>query len=160
MKHLRRIFESKEQFDTKYLDECFVEFIDSGAETESGDDYADSRNYYEIFMNLPGVHYKNGEWVFNKENTLSGNIKYAEELLEFYKEIENCIEKVKIKYPNIDIEFDIEKEFLRKEELIDAYVHILLIEGKIIINKPMNKNGLDIINSSELDNTWDVRPEN
>jgi hypothetical protein len=36
---------------------------------------------------------------------------------------------------------------------------LILIEAKSTINKPMKK-GLNIINFSELDNTWDVRPEN
>ena len=165
MKHLRKYNESKEEFNTKYLDECFVEFIDSGSETETDDDYGDGRKYYEISMNLPGVQYKNGQWILNKEDTLLGNLKYAEELLEFYKEIENCIEKVKIKYPNIEIKFNIEKESNTKNdiggsyiELFDAYVMLILIEAKSTINKPMKK-GLNIINFSELDNTWDVRPD-
>jgi hypothetical protein len=166
MKHLRKYNESKEEFNTKYFNDCFIEFIDSGSWSEIGDDYGDGRKYYEISMNLPGVQYKNGQWILNKEDTLLGNLKYAEELLEFYKEIENCIEKVKIKYPNIEIEFNIEKESNTKNdivgsyiELFDAYVMLILIEAKSTINKPMKK-GLNIINFSELDNTWDVRPEN
>jgi hypothetical protein len=162
MKHLKKYNENKqEDFNIEYFNDCFIEFIDSGSWSEIGDDYGDGRTYYEIIINLPGVHHKDGIWSFKKENTLSGNLKYAEELVEFYKEIENCIEKVKIKYPNIEIDFNIEKEDndAFKEGLFDAYVILALVQGKNIINKPMKK-GLNTINFSELDNTWDIRPEN
>jgi hypothetical protein len=161
MKHLKKYNENKKDFDIQYFNECFIEFIDSGSESEIGDDFGDGRKYYEITINLPGAQYKNGSWSFKRESTLSGNLKYAEELVEFYKEIENCIEKVKIKYPNIEIDFNIEKEDndAFKEGLFDAYVILALVQGKSIINKPMKK-GLNTINFSELDNTWDIRPEN
>lgn len=161
MKHLRKYNENKEEFDIVYFNECFIDFIDDGAISEIGNDYGDGRKYYEITIILPGSEYKDGSWSFKRESTLSGNLKCAEELVEFYKEIENCIEKVKIKYSNIEIDFKIEKEDndAFKEGLFDAYVILALVQGKSIINKPMKK-GLNTIKFSELDNSWDVRPEN
>jgi hypothetical protein len=132
MKHIRKFNESIEDFDTNYINDCFIEFVDFGAETEISD-YDDGRKYYTIIINLPGVGYKDGHWSFNKENTLLGNLKYAEELVEFYKDIEDCIEKVKIKYPNIDIDFDIDEEIaeIGNEGLFDAYVILSLVQVKI-----------------------------
>lgn len=166
MRHLRRYNESKEEFDIEYFNECFIDFIDEGSISEMCDDYGDGRKYYEITINLPGVQYKGGDWLFDRENTLSGNLKYAEDLVEFYKEIDSCIEKVKIKYSNIEIDFNIEKEGNTTDsiegkytELFDAYVILALVQGKNVVKKSMTK-GLNIINLSDLDNTWDVRAKN
>ncbi len=161
MKHLRKYNEDKEEFEIEYFNECFIDFIDDGAISEIGNDYGDGRKYYEITINLPGSEYKDGSWSFKRESTLSGNLKYAEELVEFYKDIDTCIDKVKIKYPNIEIDFSIEKEDndAFKEGLFDAYVILALVQGKSIINKPMKK-GLNTIKFSELGDTWDIESEN
>lgn len=166
MKHLRKYNENKEEFDIVYFNECFIDFIDDGAISEIGNDYGDGRKYYEITINLPGSEYKDGSWSFKRESTLSGNLKYAEDLVEFYKEIDSCIEKAKIKYSNIEIDFNIEKEGNTTDsiegkytELFDAYVILALVQGKNVVKKSMTK-GLNTINLSDLDNTWDVRAEN
>lgn len=87
-------------------------------------------------------------------------------MVEFYKDIDNCIDKVKIKYPNVETHFDIEKEGNTSDsitgkytELFDATVMLTLVEGKNVIKKPMKK-GLNTIKFSELGDTWDIESEN
>jgi hypothetical protein len=86
MKHLKRYNENVDSsFDINYFNDCFVEFIDNGAETYSGEDFGDAsginRNYYEIFINLPGVSNVNDVWKFKISNTLEGRLKYSEDLV-------------------------------------------------------------------------------
>ncbi len=164
MKHLRKFNESKSDF-IDYIKDCFVDFLDLGSESDSGED-SNGRQYYEIFINLPGVSKKNDYWDFEKRKTLEDNLKHAEQLVEFYKDIDNCIDKVKIKYPNVETHFDIEKEGNTSDsitgkytELFDATVMLTLVEGKNVIKKPMKK-GLNTIKFSELGDTWDIESEN
>lgn len=117
MKHLKRIFESTEELDTDYIEMCFVDFIDKGCEIEVNTD--EGGKYISLMPNLPGVSYSNGEWVRkNKRKTLDDVLKSSKELYDFYDEINTCIKKVKIKYPDIEVEFNIEEE---------GYVHLMLI---------------------------------
>lgn len=90
MRHLRKYNESNLELDTNYFDECFIEFIDDGAKTYSTEDE------YEIYIKVPAC------W-FDPGYSLDDNIKSAKELHEFFLDIENCIEKVMIKYPDLDI---------------------------------------------------------
>ena len=46
--HADSFNENKKDFDIQYFNECFIEFIDSGSESEIGDDFGDGRKYYEI----------------------------------------------------------------------------------------------------------------
>jgi hypothetical protein len=106
MKHLVKFNESIESkewsdIDIEYFNNCFVDFIDKGA--LSGyveyDDYEHSSNplvpyepaYWEIYM-----HYD-----LSNEGKVEDFIKSTEEMLEIYKDIENSILKVKIKYPKV-----------------------------------------------------------
>ncbi len=133
MKHLRKYNENKKIFDSEYFNECFIEFIDSDSTSIELEEDT-THYYYYISINLPNVKFINNKWIFEKEETLEGNLKYSEELFNFYKDIDTCIEKVKIKYPNVKVDFDIEKEGnIRKDimgdysELFEAYVNLTLI---------------------------------
>jgi hypothetical protein len=97
MKHLRKYNESKEELDCKYFDECFIEFIDDGAKTYStgAKPWQHKRESYEINIKVPKCWFEPGY-------SLDDNIKSAKELHEFYLDIENCIEKVMIKYPDVE----------------------------------------------------------
>ena len=123
MKHLKRIFESTEELDTDYIEMCFVDFIDKGCEIEV--DTHDGRKYIALMSYLPGVSFSNGEWTRkNKRNTLDDVLKSSKELYDFYDEINSCIKKVKIKYPNIEVEFSIEKEGYENNDPFDAYIQL------------------------------------
>jgi hypothetical protein len=178
MKHLRKYNENLDSsFDINYFNDCFVEFIDNGAETDSGDAFEiankvllrkfgneDSINtsYYEIYIKLPGVSKVNNIWKFKNPDTLDERLKYSEDLVEFYREIENCLEKVRIKYPNVEIRFEVEKgnTIEGSKTTFDVTATITIVQPKSkSITKPMKK-GLNTINFSELNDTWDVRPEN
>ena len=89
MKHLRKYNESKEELDCNYFDECFIEFIDKGVRKYS------TQEYYQINIKVPNCWWEPG-------HSLEDNINSAKELHDFYLDIENCIEKVLIKYPDLE----------------------------------------------------------
>ena len=123
MKYLKRIFESTEELDTDYIEMCFVDFIDKGCEIEVNTD--EGGKYISLMPNLPGVSYSNGEWVRKtKRKTLDDVLKSSKELYDFYDEINTCIKKVKIKYPDIEVEFNIEKEGYENNDPFDAYIQL------------------------------------
>lgn len=104
MKHLRKYNEIKDEMViNEYINDCFIEFIDYGAKVKHRR-YADietsfskeleNSSYFDITINVPDCWFSSG-------STLSKNKKSAETLVEFYTDIENCLDKVKIKYPNI-----------------------------------------------------------
>jgi hypothetical protein len=160
MKHLKRIFENKEELDTDYIEMCFVDFIDQGCDIEVDTDQ-DGRKYIELMPNLPGIELQNGKLVNkNKRKTLDDVIKSSKELYNFYDELNTCIKKVKIKYPNIEVEFDIEKEGYDDDDTFDAYLHLTFMLPKNIKRIPLEKGKLGTVNFSDLDDTWDVRGEN
>jgi hypothetical protein len=166
MKHLKRIFESTEELDTDYIEMCFVDFIDQGCEIEVDTD-DDGRKYIELMPNLPGIEYSRADdgsllgWTNkNKRKTLDDVIKSSKELYDFYDELNTCIKKVKIKYPNIEVEFNIEREGYDDNNPFDAYLHITFMLPKNIKRIPLEKGKLGTVNFSDLDDTWDIRGEN
>jgi len=93
MKHLKKYNESKEEDIINYISDCFIEFIDTGAEVKYNPKRPNYNESYTIIIKVPDCWFSSG-------HTLIDNIKSTETLLEFYKDIENCLEKVTIKYPN------------------------------------------------------------
>jgi hypothetical protein len=89
MKHLRKYNESKEELDYNYFNECFIDFIDDGAKIYS------TEEDYQIIIKVPKCWFEPGY-------SLDDNIKSAKELHEFFLDVENCIEKVNIKYPDLE----------------------------------------------------------
>jgi len=132
MKHLKRIFESTEELDTDYIEMCFVDFIDQGCEIEV--DNFEGRKYILLMPNLPGiVHSIEDEDGFrntNKRKTFDDILKCSKELYDFYDEINTCIKKVKIKYPNIEVQFNIEREGYDNNNPFDAYVNLVFMLPK------------------------------
>ena len=149
MKHLKRIFESTEELDTDYIEMCFVDFIDQGCDIEVDTDEVDGRKYIEIMPNLPGIEYSRANdgsllgWKSkNKRKTLDDVLKCSKELYDFYDDINTCIKKVKIKYPNIEIIFEIEKEGYEDNDPFDAYILLTFMLPKNIKRIPLEKGKL------------------
>lgn len=169
MRYLKRISENNESSEFKqYISYCLVDLIDN-YQTDIEFDEDDNGNlFFEISVNFPRVEYKNEVWSFNLKKDLDDRIKYSKELLEFYQEIEEGINKVKIKYPNLKIDISIEKEGKSGytidgtySDLFEAYYLITFEKPfeKNVIKKKIGKGKLGTINFSELDRTWDVRDE-
>ena len=57
MKHLKRIFESKEELDTDYIEMCFVDFIDSGSifDIIKGPNSEYDEDYIQLYFKKPSI---------------------------------------------------------------------------------------------------------
>ncbi len=120
MKHLRKYNEDLESdlVGIEYIKNCFVEFIDKGAQVEIGDD----NEYIQIIINLPGVTFSDDEWSLETYNTIKDRIKYHELSTEFYLDIDNCIDKVKLRFPDKEYDFETESEESDESGYFEAYL--------------------------------------
>jgi len=128
MKHLKKYNESKvERLDHDYVKDCFVDLIDMGFNFNTELDRPDFWNYEPgmiplYFINdnripIPGRNKISKIFVssyamidfeypeISDRNDLDGFIKYTENMTDFLLEIKASIDKVKIKYPNINYAF-------------------------------------------------------
>lgn len=101
MKHLRKYNEDVNQefeFDEEYIKECFIEFYDDSDKYDVCEEADITNEYIEhgLGINCPDLE-------ILEEYGIEKFIKTSEELADFYKEIEVCIEKVKIKYHDVDV---------------------------------------------------------
>lgn len=101
MKHLRKYNENinKEfEFDEEYIKECFIEFFDDPDKYDVYEERDITNEYIEhgLGIDCPDLEIETN---YNVDDF----IKTSEDLVDFYKEIEVCIEKVKIKYPDVDV---------------------------------------------------------
>jgi len=138
MKYLRKYNESKEErLDHDYIKDCFVDLIDMGFNFETELDRPDVWNYepgkipLSIINDIPGEN-KRYKKIFvssyvmidfeypeiSDKNDLDEFIKYTKNIVDFLLEIKASIDKVKIKYPNINYSFI----NLENEELIIIYI--------------------------------------
>jgi hypothetical protein len=102
MRHLKRYNESLENKDEmiEYIKLCFIEFYDikpSVIFTE--EDYDGESITFEVEIHEPEI--TSGDY----SSDINVFVKNSEEIAEFYKEVENCLEKVAIKY-NIKTNFE------------------------------------------------------
>lgn len=103
MKHLRKYNENVNQefeFDEEYIKECFIEFFDDvdGFNYDVCEEADITNEYIEhgLGINCPDLE-------IIEEYSIDEFIKTSEYLVDFYKEIQVCIEKVKIKYPDVNV---------------------------------------------------------
>ena len=75
MKHLRKYNENKSPLDNDFIDECFIDFIDDGAEVEYADD--GDFDFYNISIMLPNAKYINGIFSFKIGNTINLDLTYS-----------------------------------------------------------------------------------
>ena len=117
MQHLRKFNESKSELDIQYFEECFIEFLDNTKENEnnyttneinnsfqSGDWYHKEQEYWHIQIFFPHFDVKRKNYV--DDNFMKEMSEHSDMVNEVYKDINVCVEKVKIKYPNADFVFD------------------------------------------------------
>jgi hypothetical protein len=119
MKHLKKYNESKEEvfepgidfkyLDSEYIKDCFIEFIDKGAIFEFNVDDDDPRlDQVDIFISEPDTPNTNISYFKSKRifgDIIKSNIHKAKLILDHWLDIENCIDKIKLKYPKLN--FDI-----------------------------------------------------
>ena len=126
MKYLRRINEKNTYRDLhEYISLCFIDFIDKDKSTleDFEDDYEGDYDDITVSINMPFVYFKDGKWNFNKPSNIEDMIKYSEELVELYKDVEQCIKKVKTNY---DVDINMYYEYERVDSIpFDAYLQIV-----------------------------------
>lgn len=123
MKHLRKFNEriNSNKLDHDYIKNCFIEFVDKGTEIETedrndsyDDDYLNDGIYSIMNIYDEEIEVKSFSQIRNMEGpelddtTIESFIKQSRELTEFYLDIENAINKVRLKYPDIEYEFNVD----------------------------------------------------
>jgi hypothetical protein len=99
MRHLKKYNENKSfEFDERYIKECFIEFFDNAEKYDVYEEVDTTNEYIEYGL---GIDCPDLEIEIN--HNVDDFIKISEELVDFYKEIGVCIEKVKIKYTDVDV---------------------------------------------------------
>lgn len=98
LKKYNEDIESKLEFDEDYIKQCFIEFFDDTDKYEVYEEGDVTIEYIEhgLGINCPDLQ-------IETDYDVGDFIKISEELVDFYKEIEVCIEKVKIKYPDLQV---------------------------------------------------------
>ena len=98
MRHLKRIFESKEELDSEYLNMCFIDFIEAELCDEG---FVDKHGYYSVDILYPT------KFMDHTHEDLSAIKKYYEDILELYSKVEEVINKIRIEYKNIKVNYDV-----------------------------------------------------
>lgn len=166
MRYLSKFNESNEEFDIEYFVTCFADLIDEFDGEYEHETIGKDESKQQIFfigLNLPRVKLGKRKWSIDLSNDdISDRIKYAQECIEFYRDIEVAIKKVKINYPDYIVEINHETEDFDSGQgttYKEAYIQIEFIEPikTKTIEKGLKKGKLNFINSYELDGTWDVK---
>jgi len=113
MKHLRKFNESLDDKDEmiEYIKLCFIEFYDKGDDVVFTEEFNDGESVtFEMTIDEPEI----GE--FDK---IGEFVRHSEEVAEFYREVENCLEKVAIRY---DIQTNFEYQFPP-----EGYIRIIFV---------------------------------
>ena len=108
MKHLKRYNEGKqEKLDIEYLTNCFVELIDEGAIHKYEKKITASQKFEECIIQVEIPMIKDEKSYISNHYRAVGipiekHVENAQRRLWIFEEIENGLEKVKIKYPNLE----------------------------------------------------------
>ena len=145
MRYLSKFNESNEEFDVEYFVTCFADLIDEFDGDYEHETIGKDESKQQVFfvgLNLPRVKsvkrksLASSIWSINLSNDdISDRIKYAQECIEFYRDIEVAIKKVKINYPDYKVKINHETEDFGSgiegstyKEYKEAYVQIEFIE--------------------------------
>ncbi len=108
MKYLNKFNESSidpKEIDLEYIDMCFVNFIDDGFKFEFvGKDKNQSLNHYELNIKLREKHQV---W---EPNNIDDYVDLSDKMREIFHKIKECVEKVKIQYPDLEYSVGINKK--------------------------------------------------
>jgi len=119
MQYIRKFNENKSELDIEYFRECFIEFLDNTKENENNYTTNEINEYnwhhkgqenWHIQIFFPHFDVKRKNYV--DDNFMKEMSEHSDMVNEVYKDINVCVEKVKIKYPNTDFVF----EFTNTEE--------------------------------------------
>ncbi len=117
MKHIKKYNESKEEIDLEYIRDCFIEFID---DPKYEFIIKENRDDIEIELDIhPSPIERDVKYSINKL------AKLGKSLSDFYLDVENSIDKVKLKYPGIYDEC--EENFYTSRTEHEKYGHKYLI---------------------------------
>jgi len=101
MKHLRKFNESLDNKDEviEYIKLCFIEFYDKLGEGDNGVFTEELNDGESITFRLTMDEPELGDYyTVSGSEAIAEFVRNADEVAEFYKEIENCLEKVAIRY--------------------------------------------------------------
>lgn len=102
MKHLREYNEGREEIDPvdcSYISDCFIELLDI-----PGNRITNRRNFCYIYLNEPKLEKEPGRYNSYQTFSIDEYMEILDKHTEFYLDVKNSIDKVRIKYPNY--EFD------------------------------------------------------
>lgn len=140
MKYLKSIFESNEMDDMKkYIYECFVDFLDENAETIFDED----QDVYAVVIKIKSFREQNRREAGWDNRNISNFITTIDRLKEASTLIEECIEKVEIKYPNIEYSISLDNK--------SNSIHNLFINVNFYLGQE-NINNLEL---GDADSGWD-----
>jgi len=107
MKHLRKFNESLDNKDEviEYIKLCFIEFYDKLGEGDNGVFTEEIDGCFRLTMDEPEL---GDYYTVTGSEAIAEFVRHSDEVAEFYKEIENCLEKVAIRY---DIKTHFEHEW-------------------------------------------------
>lgn len=161
MKYLRKFESNDDELDIDYIKECFVDYLDNHS-IFTVDEFNDGRKCIDVSILLPDVKYYNNNFIkiSNSENyDLSDKIKEFEIYLNFYKEMEACIDKVKIQFPYVEVGTSNSGRYIygdngHTQEYLETHIEITFVLPKKRATEGLEKNKLNLVNSSNLKNTW------
>lgn len=96
---IRKFNESVESIDRDYITECFIDMIDDGKIK-----FYDKENHYRTVTQYAGTAYVNKNY---DGDPFESYREYYINCNNIIDSVEECIEKVKIKYPDIKFSFSI-----------------------------------------------------
>lgn len=125
MKHLKRIFEDYNHKKVgemiKYITDCFVDLFDEGAIK----DFDDEEDLYEIKIEIKSYRENRREAGWDSKN-INNFINTIDLLRDTSILIDECIEKVQIKYPDIDYTVSLDN---RDNSIHNLYINVTLYLG-------------------------------
>ena len=108
MKYLNKFNESTigtKEIDLEYIDMCFVDFIDDGFKFEFvRKDNNQAADHYELNIKLRDKH---RVW---EPNNIDDYVDLSDKMREIFHKIKECVEKVKIQYPDLEYSVGINKK--------------------------------------------------
>ncbi len=141
MKYLKKYNESVDNSEVSdYIKLVFSDFIDDGSEFEFDEGVSDAKfgsglpfAECSININLPTIHKSNKKMDGYSIGVASGSIEYflknTNEILEIYKDVETCINRIKDKYPDIRYKIDKESDEIYRDKIL-SYITIFIEWGE------------------------------